>query len=323
MGRAPSLLVLVLVLALGLAGSGCLRFAGEAGGQGSAIVAAERLELPGRGAIRIVDRNPAGRETVLLVHGYGASSASFKPVVAELALDRRVIAVDLPGFGASDRLEGDYSPDALADELVRVLDARHIPRAHVIGHSWGASVALAFALRHPDRLGRLVVISGWVFDDQLLPLMRWAAVPGLGELLFATFFPQALGERIYFNFHDPGLVTEKVVDDIRDKADRAGSTAVALAAARGMVKSFPENEKRYREIGADTLLLWGADDRVARVGFGERLARQLPHAQLVVLPACGHIPMWECTAGVSEALRVFFGPAPLPLAAGTSPREQL
>ena len=124
-------------------------------------------------------RNPTGaRETVLLVHGYGSSTASYAPVMDALAAHFRVLAVDLPGFGKSDRREGDYSPDALADVLAD--DARRkraSPRAHVVGHSWGSSVVLAFARRHPDRLDKLVVISGWIYDEQLLPIMRWARVP--------------------------------------------------------------------------------------------------------------------------------------------------
>lgn len=267
---------------------------------------AETIELEGRGRVRVIDRNPSARETVLLVHGYGSSSASYRPVVAELSTAFRVLAVDLPGFGASDRFEGDFSPDAMADELVKILDAKGVRRAHVVGHSWGGSIVLAFALRHPDRLGKLAVISGWVWSDQLLPLMRWARVRGLGEFLFSLFYREALGERLYLNFHDASLVSEEVLEDVEMQMDREGSIAVALAAARGMAV-FEENEKRYKTISAPTLLVWGREDAVSRVQFGEKLARQIPHARFVVIPSCGHIPMWECTPGTLGALQDFLG----------------
>ena len=225
-----------------------------------------------------------------------------------LAERYRVVAVDLPGFGLSDRRAGDYSPDALADVLAHVLDAKGIRRAHVIGHSWGSSVVLAFARRHPERLDRLVIMSGWIYDEQLLPLMRWARVPGVGEALYAAFYRQNVGERMYLNFHDPSLVTEQVVDEVERAMAEPGSVACALAAARGM--RFDEREGDYRKIEAPTLVLWGREDRVARLRFGERLARELPRARLVVLARCGHIPMWECTGETAQALLDFLGEPP-------------
>src|SRR3954471_5875854 len=122
--------------------SGCATFQS---GPLETLPETERLQVEGRGQLRVIDRNPQAQETVLLVHGYGASSASWAPVIPILAERYRVIAVDLPGFGKSDKRAGDYSPDALADVLARVLDQKHVQRAHVVGHSWGSSVVLAFA----------------------------------------------------------------------------------------------------------------------------------------------------------------------------------
>jgi pimeloyl-ACP methyl ester carboxylesterase len=286
------------LLLLALAAGGCVTFQRA---PSLPLAAEERLLLPGRGQLRVIDRNPGGPAPVVLVHGYGSSTVSYRPILDELAVHHRVLAIDLPGFGRSDRRAGDYSPGALADVVAAVLDAKGIARAHVVGHSWGASVALAFALRHPDRLDRLVLISGFVFDDQLLPLMRWARVRGLGELLYALFYREAIGERLYLNFADPRLVSEEMVDEVERQMALDGAVAAALAAARGM--RFADQD--YRRVGAETLLLWGREDRVARLGFGERLARELPHAHLVVLPRCGHIPMIECRGETGAALGSF------------------
>jgi pimeloyl-ACP methyl ester carboxylesterase len=281
---------------------GCVHFQT---GISDPLPAEERVVVGERGQLRVIDKNPSGaRETVLLVHGYGSSSASYGPVIDALAAHMRVLAIDLPGFGQSDRRDGDYTPDALADVLAEVLTQKGVQRAHVVGHSWGSSVVLAFARRHPDRLDRLVIISGWVYDEQLLPIMRWASVPGLGEILYGAFYRNAIGERLYLNFVDPNLVTQRVVDEVEKQMALDGAVAAALAAARGMHR-FSETERDYRTIKHPTLLLWGREDRVARVAFGERLARELPHARLVVLPRCGHIPMWECTGETAAALTEF------------------
>jgi len=268
------------------------------------LPAEERLTLEGRGQLRVIELNPGASQTVLLVHGYGASSASYRPVMKALAEHLHVIAVDLPGFGRSDKRAGDYSPEALADVLAQVLDKKGVARAHVVGHSWGCSVVLAFALRHRARLDRMVLASAFVYDEQLLPMMRWArASRATGEALFTLFYRQGIGERMYLNFRDPALVTEKVVEDVEQSMARPGAVAAAAAAASAM--HFDVLERDYAKIDAQTLVLWGRDDRVARLGFGERLARDLPHARMVVLPACGHIPMWECTGEATIALREF------------------
>jgi pimeloyl-ACP methyl ester carboxylesterase len=280
--------------------SGCATFQT---GPSDPLPDAERVMIEGRGQLRVIERNPQAAETVLLVHGYGASSASYRPVLAQLAERYHVLAIDLPGFGKSDRREGDYSPEALSDVLAQLLTQKGIQRAHVVGHSWGCSVVLAFARRHRDRLDKLVVISGWVYDEQLLPLMRWAKVRGVGEPLYALFYRQQLGERMYLNFYDPSLLSEEVVEEVERNMERPGALAAALAAARGM--RFSEHQHEYKKIDAETLVLWGKEDRVARPVFGEQLARELPHARLVMIPRCGHIPMVECTGETAIALRSF------------------
>lgn len=269
---------------------------------------AERLILPGRGQIHVLDLNPTAEKTVLLVHGYGASLNSYRPILPALTPHFRVIAVDLPGFGRSDRREGDYSPGALADVLAQILDRKGIHRVDAVGHSWGASVALAFALRHRDRVDKLVVISGYIYDEQLVPFFRWAKVPGIGNALYAAFYREGIGERLYLNFYDPRMVTEKVVEEVEAQMALPGAVAAALAAARGM--RFDAVERSYRTIDAPALLIWGRDDRVARLPFGERLARELPHARLVVFPRCGHLPMWECTGETAGALVDFLKAQP-------------
>jgi len=265
----------------------------------------ERVTIAGRGQLRVLEVNPSAFKTVLLVYGYGASSVSYKPVMKTFGESLRVIAVDLPGFGKSDKREGDYSPEALADVLAQILDQKGVQRAHVVGHSWGCSVALAFALRHKDRLDKLVLISSFVYDDQLLPMMRWTrgTTKAGGDALYTLFYRQLIGERLYLNFRDPQLVTEAVVADVEASMAKPGAVAAATQAARGM--HFDRLETEYKKIDAPALIVWGRDDRVARLPFGERLARDLPKAQLVVLPSCGHIPMWECTGETTIALKGF------------------
>jgi pimeloyl-ACP methyl ester carboxylesterase len=285
--------------------AGCVHFQR---GPSQTIPADERMVVRGRGQVHVIDLNPTAAEAVILVHGYGASLHSYLPILPELAKHFRVIALDLPGFGLSDRLPGDYSPKGLADVLVNVLDQKHIARASVVGNSWGASIALAFAIHHRHRLHKLIIVSGFVYDEQIPGLMRWARVRGLGEGLYATFYRQAIGEKLYLNFHDPSYVTQRAVDGVETLMNIEGSVAVALAAARGM-GTFAAQETKYPDIDAESLLLWGSEDRVTRLEFGKRLAKEL-HGRLVVFPLCGHVLTWECRSETIAELQAFLGSSP-------------
>ncbi len=111
---------------------------------------------------------------VVLLHGFGSSLDMWRPLLPELAEDHRVLALDLKGFGWTDRPRGDYSPSAQAQLVWAVLNERGIERAALVGHSWGAAVALAMALASPERTTRIAIYGGWVYEEQLSFLFRWA-----------------------------------------------------------------------------------------------------------------------------------------------------
>lgn len=231
------------------------------------------------------------RPAVLFVHGFASNHATWDRLEPALRRDRRTINLDLPGFGWSSRTDGDYSPAALARDLVDVLDTLEEPTVDVVAHSWGSSIALALALDHPTRVHRVVVIGAWVYDAQIPPFFRWARTPGIGEILFSAFYTQRPEDRFPAAFSDPSVVSQDLVDAISASLDRPGTTRAALAAARG--QCFLQLERRYRTLRQPSLLVWGADDNVSRLRFGERLAREIPDARLEVIRGVGHFPMLE------------------------------
>lgn len=245
-------------------------------------------------------RGPAeGTSTpVLLVHGFASNHDVWDPLEPSLRERRRTINVDLPGFGWSSRTDGDYSPTALANDLVDVLDAvdTHGP-VDVVAHSWGSSVSLALSLDHPDRVRRVVLVGAWIYDEQIPPFFRWARIPGVGEMLFSGFYRERPDDRFPAAFEDPSIVSQDLVDAIERSFDRPGTSRAALAAARG--QCFLQLQARYRTLTQPALLVWGAEDHVAQLRFGERLARDIPDARLSVIPAVGHFPMIEA-AGVTR-----------------------
>jgi pimeloyl-ACP methyl ester carboxylesterase len=123
--------------------------------------------------------------------------------------------------------------------------------------------------------------------------------------LFSAFYAQRSDEKMAQAFYDERFVTESLVEDVERALERPGTTAAALAAARGQRFAFVEG--RYREIALPTLLLWGREDRVTPPAVGERLLRDLPNARLRIYPRCGHFPMIEAeresTRDLAEFLR--------------------
>lgn len=244
-----------------------------------------------------------GGTPVLLVHGFASNHDVWDPLEPALRPGRRTINVDLPGFGWSSRTEGDYSPAALAEVLVDVLDAAGVDRADVVAHSWGSSVTLALALAHPERVRRITLIGAWIYDEQVPPFFRWANVPGVGEMLFSAFYSERPADRFPDAFNDPEIVSQELVDAIEASFNRPGTSRAALAAARG--QRFLQQERRYRTIQHPTLLVWGEDDRVARLRFGQRLAQDLPNARLEPLPRTGHFPMIESASATRRLVTSF------------------
>ena len=238
---------------------------------------------------------------ILLVHGYGASRHSFREWVPELARSHRVILVDLTGFGSAPKPVGSgYSPLDLARpvvDLVLRLDLRDLT---LLGHSLGGGVVLAAALRLLDagELGRmrgLVAVAGAAYRQRLPPFAALARWPLLCRLGLSTIPTGWLVRRVLQSVvYDPRSVDDDQVEGYAAPLRSAAARRVLVASARQLVP--PDLDRltaRYAELDLPALLLWGRRDPVVPLAVGERLARDLPRARLVVLDRCGHLPAEE------------------------------
>lgn len=274
-------------------GSGCLAF--HTGAMKGEPRDATFLQLEGA-RIRYLDVGSG--PPVVLLHGFASTIENWYTVIPVLKQAHRVLALDFKGFGWSDRPLGDYSPEAQAELVRALMDERGVERAALVGHSWGASVAMAFALKYPQRVSRLALYDAWVYDDQLPAMFHLAKTKGLGEVLFGAFYDQRPDERIALGFHEPEMVTEALVEEIVRVLQLPGTKAAALETVRGM--AFSRSSAQYRRLRTPTLLLWGREDVVTPTSVGERLLRQLPNAQLRVYPKCGHFPMFEAAESTQD-----------------------
>ncbi|MDX6657037.1 MAG: hypothetical protein QOH62_1830 [Solirubrobacteraceae bacterium] len=249
---------------------------------------------------------------VVTLHGLGATKASFLPTVAALAPQFRVIAVDLPGFGDSDKPVGaPYDARYFAEAAVELLDALGLDRAHVVGNSLGGRVALELGLRAPERVGRLALLApsmAWRRARPWAPMLRLVR-PELGVLPHA---PRAVVERL----------VDRLIPAARDGWAAAGideflrsfetprGRAAFYAAARQIYLEEPEGENgfwpRLRTLSVDSLWVWGRRDQLVPLAFARHVTDALPRASHLELD-CGHVPQLELPRETHAAIARFFG----------------
>jgi pimeloyl-ACP methyl ester carboxylesterase len=249
---------------------------------------------------------PAG--DVVFLHGYAGGLVSWTFTQPALSTRYRTLSLDLKGFGLTDKAPGDYSLAAEADLVAALMTQRGMTRAHVVAHSWGSAVALELARRHPERVGKLVLTGGFVYEDQLNGFLRWSRVPGIGELLYTLFYNAQLEARYTWSYFDPTrFSTAHEFDALHDfQGNTPGLEAAALAVLRGM--DLDALRPAFAKITQPVLLVWGREDRVSPPPYGERLAAELPRARLVVLERCGHNVMIERRGTYEQLVAEFLEP---------------
>lgn len=251
-----------------------------------------------------------GPETIVCLHGLGGTKASFLPTVSALADTYRVVAIDLPGFGESDKPIGaPYDAPWFARSAFAAMDALGIERAHIAGNSMGGRVAIEAGLVDPDRTGALLLLSpalAWLRSRPWAPVLR-ALRPELGliqpaprpvvEAMVRRLVPAANG----------GWTAAGVDEFLRAYLSRSGRAAF-YAAARNIYLDEPHGEKgfwtRLETLQRDSLFVWGRKDTLVPIGFMKHVEKALPEASHVELP-CGHVPQVERPRETHAAIRKF------------------
>jgi pimeloyl-ACP methyl ester carboxylesterase len=269
-----------------------------------------RFEIVRTRGARISTMQAGRGQALLAIHGLGGTKGSFLPTLAELAPNFRVIALDLPGFGDSDKpLRASYDPRYFARAVVELLDALALDRAHVVGNSLGGRVALELGMRHPDRVGGLVMLCpalAWRRDRPLVPLLRLAR-PELGLVQIA---PRMLVEAIVRRLipgAGEGWTAAGVDEFLRAYLTPAGRAAF-YAAARHIYLDEPHGPEgfwsRLAELQARSLFVWGRFDRIVPIAFARHVEQALPSARHLELD-CGHVPQIERPRRTHSAIREF------------------
>ena len=237
-------------------------------------------------------------EVVLLIHGMGGSSDSWREVVPELSRKYRVIAPDLLGHGQSDKPRGDYSLGAFAVWLRDFLDALGIRKATLIGHSLGGGIVMQFAHQHRDYCRRLVLISSGGLGSDVGRLLRMLSLPG-AELvlpLIASRPAIAVGNALQArSSHDVSRFSEtwraQAALSNRDNRRAFLRTLRSVVDHRG--QSVCALNRLHFNTDLPALIISGEQDRVIPVAHARAAHEALPNSRLHILPGVWHHPHVE------------------------------
>jgi pimeloyl-ACP methyl ester carboxylesterase len=272
------------------------------------------------GAVHLQEAGPANGRVVVLLHGTGAWSEIWRPVMSALGrAGYRVVAIDLPPFGFSERSpSADYRTDTQARRLWAALDARGIGRAILVGHSFGARATVAAALARPERVERLVLVDaalGLSRPPDAPPVAPGALVRGLlaapplrDAVVAATMTNPAMTRRLMHGLvADPERLTEAQLRMLQRPMRQPGTTAAYGAWLPGflLTPDAPVEARRQAlaRFPSPVHVVWGALDALTPPADGQALARLPRCATWDLLPDVGHIPGLEAPDALARVLR--------------------
>jgi pimeloyl-ACP methyl ester carboxylesterase len=269
---------------------------------------ADRTELVNGLTTRVFDTG-SDKPTLVLIHGLANAIEIWSRVFPRLADRFRVVAFDLPGFGKADRPVAAYDSDFFVDQLKALLDTLGIDRAHLVRSSLGASVIVRFSDQSLDRIDRAVLAAPGGFGRETHPLMRFPALPLVGDWLGRPT-PANNELTLRLAIHDRRNVTPELIELTNRYARAPGSdrsfvrtlqTGVGLFGVRER-DSFEALARRFER---PALVVWGRQDRVFPAHQSERAVTLLPLSERILIDDCGHYPQWEQPEAFAMAVERF------------------
>ncbi|MGG6294027.1 alpha/beta fold hydrolase [Leptolyngbya sp. AN02str] len=255
----------------------------------------------------------AGSYPVLFLHGFGASLSQWQANLKPLSQHHTVYAMDLLGFGASEKAPAAYETNLWVEQVYEFWRSLIRTPMIVVGHSLGAVVALAAAAKYPDMVQGLTLLTLPPARQEMLSgrMMKLAlgveglfATPLILGPVFALFrSPKLIGSVLRSAaYHDRSFVTDELVDSFIAPILDKGSSRVfyRLAKARTSTTYTPAVRSLLPQIQCSILLLWGEQDKIVPLAQGKDFPRLNPKVTLVTLPNAGHCLYDECADRVNQ-----------------------
>ena len=264
-------------------------------------------EVGGR-RVRYADLGAGEGPPILLVHGLSGNWQNWLENLPRLARERRVVALDLPGFGRSEDPRDEITMPGYGRAVNELADRLELGEVVLVGNSMGGFVAAETAIQFPERVERLVLVSAAGITSSSLrrePVMVWgraammAGARGAAEKRMAIVRPR-IRHLVYSTImRHPSLIAPEMLWEMSEGAGRP--------AFRGALEAILDYDFRDRlaEIRSPTLIVWGRDDMLVPVRDASEYERLIPGARRIVLDDTGHVPMIERPALFNRVLEDF------------------
>ena len=236
---------------------------------------------------------------ILLIHGFGASVEIWQHNIESLAKLYRVYAIDLVGFGRSDKPEGPYTISMMTEFVDAFMKATGIDKASFVGLSLGGGISLQYALQYPQRVEKLVLVDSAGLGRELIFSMRLMSLPIIGELMTKP------SRKMAYLFFKPAVLNSKILKgEFTETYYRLfslpGAQQAMLKVLRSLCTIFGPRQdalhntmSNLHKITASTLIVWGKQDAVLPLEQAYFAKERIPNSQLYVFDQCGHMPNFE------------------------------
>jgi pimeloyl-ACP methyl ester carboxylesterase len=269
--------------------------------------ASQFLRLSDGALIHVRDEGRRDRPVLVLVPGLHSPLQVWEPWVARLQDDLRLVSIDLPGQGLSDSWpRDDYSVAGLDGLVTEVTQALGIGRFSIAGHSMSGALAWRYALAHPDRIEKIILVSaGGIVVDGAGPILtfRLLASPVVGPVARQLMARPFVRSTLETSFADDDLVTDAMVDRYFETINGAGHRATLGKRLRYLLSYEPI--ARLDGVTVPTLILWGDEDALRPVVYAGLFHHRIRGSVLRVYPRVGHFPMEEAPDATAAAVRSF------------------
>ena len=240
---------------------------------------------------------------VILVHGLGGDVSNWAPTIGPLSQKYRVIALDQIGFGKSDKPLINYRVGTLVDFLDGFYKQLGITRASLVGNSLGGWTVAAYALAHPDKVDRLVLVdaAGFAVTGDLDPKVLNGLNPSTRDAV------KQMMPLVFFNAQM--FASDAAVDSFFARRVGAGDGYTIQRFIDSIIRGEDVLDKKLGAIKQPTLVLWGREDGLTPLAMGERFKKEINGSQLFIIEKCGHVPQLEKSGEFNTALMKFLSGA--------------
>jgi 2-hydroxy-6-oxonona-2,4-dienedioate hydrolase len=240
----------------------------------------------------------AGGDTVVLLHGSGPGAsgwANFNRNISPLAeAGFRVILLDAPGWSKSDSIVSTGSRSELNGRVLKgLVDHLGLEKIHIVGNSMGGHSAVAFALANPSNVGKLVLMGGGTGGVSPFVPMPTEGIKLIGALYRDPTIENLKKMMSVFVYDTSALTEELYQTRLNNILARRDHLENFVKSSEANPKQFPDIGHRLGEIAAETLIIWGRNDRFVSLDVGLRLVAGIPNSELHVFNNCGHWAQWE------------------------------